>query len=142
MALPDYLWGPLLEAAGSLPLHLTACLGDLRPRFILKGRVGQGYRAVARNGRILLAADRALAELADQPVRIRLQPWHRVLLPGDMPEPYGILLCIRGLDALTEPAPYTGRLVASPEPGFALILDVGGRRFLEFRRRDESVSPG
>src|SRR5205823_14428060 len=93
----DLLQGSLLTKDGSWPLLLCARLCDLRPRFLVKQRVGPGYRAVARNGRVLLASDRQLVELIGCTAWVRIQTWHRALLPGDRPEPYGILLCIRSL---------------------------------------------
>jgi hypothetical protein len=133
MSFADLLWGPLVE--GTLPVCFNALLCDLRPRFLPKGSVGRGYRAVARNGRILLASDRPLSDLAGQPARVRLQPWHRAILPGDRPEPFGILFCVRDQgDGQAQEVPFAARLVPAPEAGFDLALDVGGGRVLEFRR--------
>ena len=128
----DLLRGPLLDQAGSLPLTLTAVLCDLRPRFLAKGKAGRGYRAVARNGRILLACDQPLVDLIDREARVRFQVWHRALLPGDRPEPYGLLVCI---DSRYRTAPdrlYHTRLVKSGESAADLILDVGGGLELAF----------
>ncbi len=63
------------------PCVLQARLCDLRPRFLVKA-LGPGPRAVARNGRVLLCSDRALADLPDRVARVRLQTWHRTILPG------------------------------------------------------------
>lgn len=124
------LWGPLLNHSPPFPLLLPVRLGDLRGRFLAKGRAGRGYRAIARNGRILLAADCPLSELPDRVVWLRVQTWHRAVLPGDRPEPYGILLCV---DRSVPPAPaYGARLVRCPSPTAALTLDVGGGSVLEF----------
>jgi hypothetical protein len=127
----DLLQGPLL-ASGRWPLGFHAVLCDLRPRFLAKGHAGRGWRAVARNGRILLASDLPLAELPGRTARLRLQTWHRAILPGDAPEPYGILLCVDSAGAPGE-ACYTSRLVRSPEGPFDLALTVGGGLVLEFR---------
>src|SRR6266852_3979985 len=89
------LWGRLLASNPAWPLHFSALLGDLRPRFLDKGRVGRSHRAIARNGRVLLVSELPLEALANNVVRIRLQVWHRALLSGDAPEPYGWLLCVR-----------------------------------------------
>ena len=127
------LRGPLLRKARSLPLGLCATLCDLRPRFLPKGRVGRGYRAMARNGRVLLASRLPLAELAGHAARLRLQPWNRAVLPGDVPEPYGLLLC---LDTGRRPAPgpiYETRLEPVEGEPAELCLDVGGRLALAFR---------
>jgi hypothetical protein len=139
MALPpevgQFLSGPL-ASAGPFPLALRALLCDLRPRFLVKGAVGRGFRAVARNGRVLLASDLPLADLAGRTARVRLQTWHKAILPEDPPEPYGVLLCVRG-----EPRPdgdpcYLTRLERKapfPEESHPdLILDVGGGMVLTF----------
>jgi hypothetical protein len=130
--LGDLLDGPL--ASASEPLVLTARLGELRPRFLPKGRVGRGYRAIARNGRVLLASDRPVTELAGRVVRLRVQTWHRAILPGEPPEPYGLLLCVREAEAGGEAA-HTAELVARvrmPEGVARLVLDVGGGSVLAF----------
>jgi hypothetical protein len=132
MLFTDLIWGPLLISPQALPLTLDAQLCDLRPRFLPKGMVGNGHRAIARNGRVLLATDRPLAELVDQPAHTRLQVWHRAILPGDAPEPYGLLVCVRG-KLLSATPPYVTQLVAAPDAAFALAVDVGGGRVLEFR---------
>jgi hypothetical protein len=128
----DLLHGPLLDQAGRLPLTVTAVLCDLRPRFIAKGTAGRGYRAVARNGRVLLACDQSLAELVGRAARIRLQVWHRALLPGDRPEPYGLLVCIRMRDRAVSERLYQTRLAREGENAADLILDVGGGLGLEW----------
>jgi hypothetical protein len=106
----------------------------LRPRFLPKGRAGRGYRAVARNGRVLLASDRLLENLAGRAAAVRLQTWHRVILPGDPPTPHGVLMCVRAIEESREAA-YEARLSEDAAGPFAFALDVGGERVLEFRRR-------
>lgn len=130
--LADLLRGPLLETAG-WPIPLAAVLDDLGRSFLPKGRDGRGYRAVARNGRILLASDRPVAELAGQAVCMRLQTWHRRVLPQDPPTPRGILLVVRGDDGPRTTPIYEACLVREAEAPFALALDVGGRLVLVFR---------
>jgi hypothetical protein len=127
-AIADLLRGRLV---GPWPLVLRAVLGDLRPRFLPKCRVGPGWRAVARNGRVLLASDRPLEELTGRAVLLRLQTWHREVLPGEGPTPRGILLCLRA-DEGDEPL-LTTELAAAPEGACELALDVGGRLWLVFR---------
>jgi len=126
------LRGPLFDAAGGLPLSFPALLCDLRPRFLAKCRVGTGFRAVARNGRVLLASDRSLEELAGRAVRVRVQAWHKKILTGEQPEPWGVLLCIR-CEENGSAEPYTARLTDQCGQEFALALDVGGGMELEFR---------
>jgi hypothetical protein len=139
MVLTELLSGPLFTSPQDLPLCLHAQLCDLRPRFLPKGRVGQGYRAVARNGRVLLATNRPLAEWVDRPAQVRLQIWHRAILPGDRPEPYGILLCLRDiLESALMPI-YTTRLVGMPDPSCALAVELGGGLVLEFRNIHPAV---
>jgi hypothetical protein len=129
--------GPLVEPI-RLPMTLPALLCDLCPRFIPKSQVGRGYRAVARNGRVLLASDLPLPELAGVQAQVRLQIWHKVILPDDPPSPYGLLLCIRTGKGADSPVLYRTRLVrrsGSAGPTSAgLTLDVGGGMELEFHR--------
>src|SRR5947209_19911878 len=87
-----YLLGGLLADTGREPVVLIARMCDLRPRFLAKGQIGRGYRAIARNGRILLASDVPLPQLDGVVVSVRVQTWHRTILPGDPAEPYGLLL--------------------------------------------------
>jgi hypothetical protein len=132
------LQGPLLERVGSLPFTIRVVLGDVRRRFIPKGPAGRGYRAVARNGRVLLASPLPLAGLVDLEVRLRFQVWHRAILPGDPPEPYGVLLCVTA--ALTrdgrrnENGLYRAQFVKQLEESCELTLEVGGGLSLAFRR--------
>jgi hypothetical protein len=137
-----FLSGPLAEG-GRLPLVLSAVLCDLRPRFLAKGRVGRGYRAVARNGRILLASHLALEDLAHAPAQVRLQVWHRVLLPDDPPVPYGLLLSIRSGFRADIRTIFQARLAprsGSASPGSCgLTVDVGGGMGLEFHREPTTV---
>jgi hypothetical protein len=131
--LPDeLLQGPLWKAGSSLPLRLTALLCDLRPRFLPKCRVGKGYRSIARNGRVLLASHLPLADLAGQLARVRFQVWHRAILPGDAPEPYGLVLDVRGVRVPSSEPTYRTRLLREPQPPYDLALDVGGEMVLEF----------
>jgi hypothetical protein len=123
--------GPLAGAA-PWPFAAQALLCDLRSRFLPKGTVGAGHRAVARNGRVLLCSDRPLDTRAGRLVRVRLQTWHRAILPGDAPQPYGVLLCVRG----AAPAPHLPLFATELRtPGEAeLWLDLGGRLRLAFHR--------
>jgi hypothetical protein len=132
--LETLLAGPLAETH-SLPLVIYAALCNLRPRFLPKGCVGRGHRAIARNGRVLLASHAPVEDLAGRLACVRLQIWHKAILPGDPPTPFGLLLWIREI-----PHPngviYQTRLaqLASPadEPGSALHITVGGGMVLNF----------
>ena len=94
--------------------------------------MGRGYRAIARNGRVLLATDQPLPELAQRTVWIRVQVWHRAILAGERAEPYGVLLVVRSRVFADEPIYKTG-LVRVPGPGCALAIAVGGGMVLEFQ---------
>jgi hypothetical protein len=131
--------GPLLAAGVPWPLTLRARLGDLRPRFLPKGPAGRGFRAVARNGRVLLASDRPASELAGRAAEVRLQTWHRVILSGEAPRPWGVLLCVRCLDDAAE-VDYVAQLGRAAEGAFDLALEVGGGMRLQFRRAPLSFS--
>ena len=85
-AVSDLLQGSLIEG-DRWPLSFVAVLCDLRPRFLPKGQVGRGYRAIARNGRVLLASPLPLPAWIGQVGRLRLQTWHKAILPGESPRP-------------------------------------------------------
>src|SRR5207248_3233133 len=54
-------------------------------------------------------------------------------LPGDVPEPYGILLCVRcGAADKAGPVLYTARFVRDTLPEGDLTVDVGGGLVLAF----------
>jgi hypothetical protein len=125
-----YLLAGALSASGGYPLVLPAVLGDLRPRFLPKGRAGRGYRAVARNGRILLASDVAVQELAGRTAWVRVQTWHRRILPDDPLEPYGLLLGVRCAEVKAE---YVTRLIPwGQKDESCLTIEVGGGMGLQF----------
>jgi hypothetical protein len=125
--------GPLLAAGIPWPLTLRARLGDLRPRFLPKGPAGRGFRAVARNGRVLLASDRPVSELAGRIAELRLQTWHRVILSGEAPRPWGVLLCVHCLGEGAE-VEYAARLGHAEDKESDLMLDVGGGMVLLLQR--------
>jgi hypothetical protein len=128
------LRGQLLGEHSGLPLTLRVQLDDVRPRFIPKCQVGGGYRAIARSGRVLLASDRALTDLIGQDLRLRIGIWHRAILTGDRPEPYGLLLIVRAaVGPMNEPL-FSGRLMAGHVDSADLALDVGGGQSLVFFR--------
>jgi hypothetical protein len=135
-----WIWGPLLDAAGSASLLLPAVLEDLRPAMIPKGQVGKHHRAVSRNGRVLLASHCPAEELAGQRVLLRVAVWHRRHLPGDPPRPYGVLLTVRLHDASNTTPLHRAVLAEAPLSAGVLHLDLGGRRILSLVA--QSRSPG
>jgi hypothetical protein len=126
------LRGQLLGKHPALPLTLRVQLDDLRPRFLPKCQIGRGYRAIARNGRVLLASDRPLTDLIGQEVRLRIGIWHRAIMTGERPEPYGILLDVRApVGPVNEPV-FSARLMTGLPDSADLAVDVGGGKSLEF----------
>jgi hypothetical protein len=121
-----------------LPFTIRVHLGDVRSRFIAKGRAGRGYRAVARNGRVLLASSLPLPELTGAEMRVRFQVWHRVILPGEPPQAWGLLLCAgsaRDRSAQDDARGiYRAHLVKQLRETDDLGVDVGGGLSLAFRR--------
>lgn len=145
--LEHLIWGPLLASGPieSESICFQAILCDLRPRFIPKCRVGSSYRSVARNGRVLLASNLPIESLIECKVAIRVQPWRKVILPGESPETYGVLMCARCLDpglrsGLEGHAVYHSCLVSEPQSAADLSVDVGGGKVLVFFPRFERNS--
>jgi hypothetical protein len=134
------LSGRLVEAPFPWPLLSHVVLCDLRPRFIPKGQLGGSHRAVARNGRVLLASRLPLADLPGRPVLARLQTWHRVILPGDAPQPHGVLLCVQPPGNTGSAPAHVARLQATADPGADLVLDVGGGMSLTFLHAASSTN--
>ncbi len=153
-SLEHLIWGSLLvgqdsnlasQASAYEPLCFRATLCDLRPRFIPKCCVGRGYRAVSRNGRVLLASNVSMDLLIEREADIRLQPWRKVILPGERPETYGVLMCARCLDpdhrsGLESETIYRSCLVSETQSTADLAVDVGGGMMLVFFPRIESTS--
>jgi hypothetical protein len=123
------LTGPLCQRE-PWPCTLHVRLGDLRPRFLVKQTIAARCRAIARNGRVLLCADRPLVELCGSLVRLRLQTWHRVYLPGEIPEPHGVLLCVRVVDE-ERTQQFKACLRPIAEATGELRVDVGGGMVLD-----------
>lgn len=136
--LASLVGGRLLERAGTLPdggLCLTALLCDWDRAFIAKGTVGRHYRAVSRNGRVLLASDRPLEESAGRLVRLRIAHWHRQILPGELPSPWGIVLAAWTLHELPDghspcSIVYKASIFRDPAPDAGLSIGLGGLRVL------------
>ena len=126
------MWGPLVPLDESRPLRMLARFCDVRARFLAKGKVGRSHRYIARNGRVLLAADLLLADLAGRIVEARFQIWHRAILREDPAELYGVLLVVRGGATRLKGVVYDTRLVDKPAEPYALALALGGETVLEF----------
>ncbi|MBI1914716.1 MAG: hypothetical protein HYS12_08270 [Planctomycetes bacterium] len=127
----NLLSGPLTHDGLPWPFILPALLCDLRCRFLPKGTAGRGHRAVARNGRVLLCSDLPSDRLDGRPALVRLQTWHKVILPGESAAPYGVLLYVRTKGEPAGPS-WTTTLVKVNEAGGDLRLDVGGGMALAF----------
>ena len=137
--LKQLIWGRLLESAEAESILFRALLCDLRPRFIPKGRIGRGYRAIARNGRVLLTSRLPLEALVGREAVIRLQPWRKIILPGEKPQVYGILLSVRcidpgpsRLDRAIKDETFQTRLSDDSQAPADMALDVGGGMTLLF----------
>jgi hypothetical protein len=128
--LSDLLRGPL-TAMGTWPLLLAAKWCNLRPAFLPKGQVGRHFRAVSRNGRVLVASDMPLEAMSGRVVSARFQTWHKAILPEELPVAWGVLLCIRAERGSGAAPMYEARLVHEGQDDSALILEVGGLRVLE-----------
>src|SRR5262245_400078 len=127
----NLLSAPLIPDGLPCPFVLPALLCDLRRRFLPKGRAGRGHRAIARNGRVLLCSDLPCDRLEGRPALVRLQPWHKAILPGESAAPYGVLLYVRTLGEPAGPF-WTTTLVKANEAGGDLRLDLGGTMALAF----------
>lgn len=145
--LKHLIWGRLLESADAESILFHAILCDFRPRFIPKGRIGRGYRAIARNGRVLLTSRLPLEALVGQEAIIRLQPWRKVILAEEKPQVYGIILSARCtdpagpscLDRATQDKTFQTRLSDESQALADIALDVGGGRTLLFEGKSKDV---
>jgi hypothetical protein len=88
---------------------------------------------VARNGRVLLASPLALDDLIGQEARLRFQLWRRAILPGDRPEPYGILVCVDLSRVATAGPLHDSHLLTHSDGPFELALELGGGILWAFR---------
>jgi hypothetical protein len=121
-----------LETSISLDVELCSLNGV----FIPKGRVGRHHRAISRNGLIILMSPRLLADYQSTLVQLQLAIWHRTTLKGELPKPWGILLCIRDPRVLPDGARTQSLLKATLDStshsAARLSLDLGGERFINF----------
>ena len=137
--------GPLLESGDRQLICFRAILGDLRPRFIPKGQIGRGYRAIARNGMVLLASRYPLGELIGREADIRLQAWRKVILPGEKPEIFGVLICVQGfedssyLNRSQKHEIFHARLSDTDVASAEITLDVGGGSTLVLEKENREI---
>lgn len=126
------------ESAGnsSLPLEVSFC--SLGPSFIPKGKIGDYFQAISRNGLVLLVSPELAREISGLSARLRISVWRRIILPGDSPTPYGLILSTRTLKTEAKRAEkrvlMSTSLDASHSAGAALSIELGGQRILNFFR--------
>lgn len=99
-------------------------------------------RAVARNGRVLLVSRLELRELERIAASVRLQTWHRVILPGDRPQPWGLLVWIGAMRETVARADYEMRVVKGSADDCELAIELGGLRYLRVRKLPEMSAGG
>lgn len=134
--------GPLwreIENSWRTSHWLEAALPPLGAAFISKGKIGRHFRAVSRNGMVLLIGAEQHAEISAARMRLRMSIWHRAHLPNEAAEPWGILLYAQRGEANGPAAiPAAGHrgLIASLDadhaPDSALSIELGGQRVLNF----------
>lgn len=133
----ELLGGPLASVDAGWPLCLRALACGLSNVFRIKPSETRGYRAVARNGRVLVASRLPLNDLKDRTVSLRIQTWNRRILPGDAAQPWGIVVCIGDELKHSDPSGrYRMSVLAQPPVDAALHIELGGRKWLEFRVLD------
>jgi hypothetical protein len=128
----ELLGGRLASVDAGWPLCLRVVSCGLGNVFRIKPSETRGYRAVARNGRVLVATRLPLTDLKDRTVTLRIQTWNRRILTGDPARPWGILLCIE--DVVKHDARPHDRVsvLSQPPANAALHIELGGRRWLAF----------
>ena len=72
------------------------------------------------------------ARLDGRPALVRLQTWHKAVLPGEPASPYGVLLNLRTRGELPAGPFWTMRIVEMREAAGDLLLDMGGGTALAF----------
>ncbi len=136
--LRSVVWGPLWNAfreSGQTSLAVDAILCSFGRAFISKGQIGVHYRAISRNGLVLLVSPDPPSRLDGVRARLRLAVWHRAFLRNEPAEPWGILLHAtpqisrhaEGVSDLLQAAIEREALRAA-----ALSIDLGGERILNF----------
>lgn len=132
------LRGAWEAVGGGWPLSFAVRLCALRPAFIPKGKWGRGFRAVARNGRILLACHAPVDRLAGEVAEARLQTWHRAVGPS-VRGACGILMCVRAGPAGYPGTHFIGCLSRGLDERREAGLELGGGRFLVLRGPPSSL---
>lgn len=73
---------------------------------------------------------------------VHLGIWRRVVLPGQPPEPYGIVLVLRARKSAGSAGTiFQARLGQTAAPGAVLCLDLGGERLLSFLDPQTGTAP-
>lgn len=131
--------GPLwreMEKSSRTSLSIETTLPPLSPAFLPKGQMGRHFRAVSRNGQVLLMSPQPLGEMEHRRVRLRVSIWHRAHLPREAPGPWGLLLFARALEVSAGPGVQFPVLAAALGGAHAceaaLSVELGGGRFLNF----------
>ena len=127
------IWKDFEEAHRSSIL-LDAALPCLAPAFESKGRIGRHFRAVSKNGQVLLLTPREAGEMEDAITRLRLSIWHRPNHSGEKPEPWGISLCALAncTGFAAQPRLLFAKLDHGQARGAALSIALGDERFVNF----------
>lgn len=116
------------------------------PAFIPKGRIGRHFRAISRNGLILLMSSLGTGSFESLPAELRLSTWHQRIFKESAPEPYGVLMILRPLAAVRpslDSRQYCSMaLGASADADAELVLDPGGNKFLSILRREPVSARG
>jgi hypothetical protein len=129
--------GPLWdesEASRRASLLLNVTLPPLGPAFIAKGKVGRHFKAISRNGLVILMSTFPPRDVPNSTaVRLRVAVWHRSHLQHEPATPYGLLLHAQVLQitgTLPHDRVYRAEVTASHSSDAALSLELGGERFL------------
>jgi hypothetical protein len=80
-----------------------------------------------------------MESLIEREAAIRLQPWRKIILPGDRPETYGVLMCAlclgtSDLTGLQQTAAYRSSLVTDAPSTVDLVMKLGGETMMVFCR--------
>jgi hypothetical protein len=127
------------QALGDSRLCADASFCDLGPSFIAKGKLGDHFQAISRNGLVLLMSPAPVQEIAGRTLRLRISIWRKVILGDETPTPYGVILSTRTLRAEGTSYAETRLLWSTSIDALhladaALSIELGGQRILNFLR--------